>query len=383
MRSLSSLLLLALVVLIALAELPCSVLAGRDFYKILGVARNANDRAIKKAYRQMAKLHHPDRPLEEGQTKEEANARFQDIGAAYETLSDPEKRRVYDQAGEEGLKQQAGQQGGARDPFDIFGQMFGGGMRHGHGHGGDPSERRGEDIQLDLPVTLEDLYVGKVYEVKLHQQHLCSQCHGSGARHESDVQQCPHCQGRGSIIKMHQIGPGFMQQVQQPCGHCAGKGKIIKHKCPKCGGAKVGKGTRKLDVLLEAGMSDGARIEFEHMADESPEHAAGHVVFTVRTAPHSRFERRGNDLHTVQRITLREALVGFERTLRHLDGHEVPLRVAAGRVTSHGEVARIAKEGMPHHNAQSQRGDLYVKYEVEFPKELTQEQKAGLAAILQ
>jgi DnaJ-related protein SCJ1 len=206
--SVSLLLLLCLAVL-ALSELPCSAFGagGRDFYRILGVSRTANDRAIKKAYRSLAKLHHPDRPLEAGQTKEEANKKFQDIGAAYETLIDKEKRRVYDQGGEE-LLQKQGQQGGGggQNPFDIFGQMFGGGHRqHGHG-GGDPQERRGADIELDLPVTLEELYKGKVFEVSLKQQHLCPACRGTGARKESDVVQCPHCRGQGIVIKMHQIG---------------------------------------------------------------------------------------------------------------------------------------------------------------------------------
>ena len=301
--------------------------------------------------------------------------------AAYETLSDNDKRRIYDQSGEEGLKQQQNQGGGGgRDPFDMFGQMFGGGFHHGHGGHGAQEERRGEDIKLDLSVSLEDLYKGRVYEVQLKQQHLCSACRGTGARKESDVVPCGTCQGRGVVIKMHQIGPGFMQQVQQPCDVCSGKGKIIKAKCPKCKGAKVTKGTKQLDVMVEAGMPDGHRIEFEHAADEHPDHAAGHVVFTVATRPHERFVRKGNDLHYTQKISLLESLVGFSTSVVHLDGHIVPL--SSKGVTQHGDVARIVKEGMPHHNAASNKGDLFVRYEVIFPKTLTTEQKAGFEKIL-
>lgn len=224
---------------------------------------------------------------------------------AYETLSDKDKRRVYDQAGEEGLKQQAQQGGGGRDPFDMFSHMFGGGG-HGHGHHHAQEERRGADVTLDLPVSLEDLYKGRVFEVQMKQQHLCPKCRGTGARKESDVHQCHACGGRGVVIKMHQIGPGFMQQVQMQCDVCGGKGKIIKAKCPACQGAKVTKGTRKLDVLVEAGMPDGHRLEFEHAADEHPDHNAGHVVFTLRTQPHPKFERRGNDLHYTHTISLLE-----------------------------------------------------------------------------
>lgn len=376
-RSLSLLVLLCLAVL-ALSSLP-AVLAGRDFYKILGVPRNANEKAIKKAYRTMSKLHHPDRHQDEA-AKEEANKKFQDLAVAYETLSDPNKKRVYDQAGEEGLaKHSAGGGQQHQNPFDMFAHMFGGGGQR-HQHGGHNEEKRGDDTQLDLPVTLEELYKGKVFEVQLKQQHLCQHCRGSGARSEGDVQPCNACGGRGVVIKMHQIGPGFMQQVQQQCDRCHGKGKTIKHKCPLCKGAKLTGGVKKLDILLEAGMDDGARIEFEHAGDEHPDHAAGHVIFTVRAQKHPRFERKGNDLHVVERISLRESLVGFEHSLTHLDGHVVPL--TSSRVTQHGDVQRISREGMPLHNQASQKGDLFVRYEVDFPASLTKEQREGLEKIL-
>jgi DnaJ-related protein SCJ1 len=268
--------------------------------QILGVERRANDRAIKKAYRQLSKLYHPDK-----NKGEEAEKKFQDLAAAYETLSDKEKRRVYDQGGEEALKQGGGQQ---RDPFDMF-SHFGGGFG-GHGHMQNQEERRGEDVRLDLTVTLEDLYKGKVYEVQLKQQHLCHQCRGTGARKESDIVKCNTCQGRGVTIKMVSLGPGFMQQMQAPCDACQGKGKIIKAKCPKCAGRKVEKGTKKLDVMVEIGMPDGHKIEFENAADEHPDHAAGHVIFTVNTLPHPRFVRKGNDLHVTEQITLLEVSEG-------------------------------------------------------------------------
>lgn len=374
-RTLSPLSLLCLAVLLLVA-VPCFVLGGRDFYKILGLQRGANEKQIKKAYRSMSKLHHPDRHQNDVD-KEDANKKFQDVAAAYEALSDKDKRRIYDQSGEEGLKQQ--QSNGGQQHHDPFAAMFGfGGGQQVHQNS---EERRGEDIRLDLPVTLEDLYAGRVFEVQLKQQHLCSSCRGSGARKDSDIIQCTTCGGRGVVIKMHQIGPGFMQQVQQPCDVCAGKGKIIRAKCPKCKGVKVNKGTKKLDVMLEAGMADGYKIEFEHAADEHPDHAAGHVIFTVNTIPHKLFERKGNDLHFTQKITLLESLVGFTRSLPHLDGHLVSL--SSRGVTQHGDVQRIVREGMPLHNASSQKGDLFIKYEVEFPKTLTKEQKAGFQRILQ
>jgi DnaJ-related protein SCJ1 len=194
------------------------------------------------------------------------------------------------------------------------------------------------------------------------------------------VQQCGTCQGRGVVIKMVSLGPGFMQQVQQPCDVCGGKGKIIKSKCKTCSGKKVVKGTKKLDVMVEMGMPDGHRIEFENAADEHPDHAAGHIVFTVNTLAHPRFVRKGNDLHYTQSISLLESLVGFTHSITHLDGHTVP--ITSTKVTQHGDVQRISKEGMPIHNRSSDKGDLFVTYEVVFPKTLTQELKAGFEKIL-
>jgi len=359
-----------------------AVEGGRDFYRILGLARGASERQIKKAYRKMAQIYHPDK----NKNDEEAQKKFVDIAAAYEVLSDKSKRAIYDQGGEEALKQGGGGGGGGAgmDPFDLFSHFgfgFGGhGRRGGHHAHDDSSERRGADIQLDLAVTLEDLYKGNVYSVELRQQHLCSHCHGSGARSESDVEVCHTCQGRGVRIQMHQLAPGFVQQVQSSCEVCGGKGKVIRAKCPKCQGAKVEKGTRHLDILVEVGMADGHRIEFEHAGDEHADQAAGHVIFVLNTVPHPVFTRKDQDLHVVQHITLLEALTGFHRNLTHLDGHVVTL--SSNKVTQHGEVVRIKKEGMPHHNVPSMKGDLFVKYQVELPKTLTQEQKDGFAKLL-
>lgn len=363
---------LLLFCLLLLASLPVS-LCSRDFYSILGVSRGASERQIKKAYRQLSKLHHPDKNRGDA----EASKKFVDVAAAYEVLVDKEKRALYDRGGEEALKQGAGGGGGGgMDPFSMFSNFFGGGQQRG----GDPQERRGPDIQLDLSVTLEDLYKGKVYEVLLKQDQLCSHCHGSGAKSDSDVVQCKSCGGRGVQVKTMQLAPGFVQRFEEVCGACGGKGKTIRAVCPKCRGAKLVKGQRKLDILVEAGMADGNRVEFEHAADEHPEHAAGHVVFTIKTLPHPRFRREGDHLHVTQQITLRESLVGFDRKLVHLDGHEVSL--TSRGVTQHGHVARLSGEGMPRHHMSSQKGDLFVRYEVLFPAHLTPEQKAELDKIL-
>lgn len=367
---LSTLILLLLICTIIVVD------AGRNLYEVLGVKKNADDGAIKKAYRTLSKKWHPDKHP----NNDEAHNKFIEIGNAYEVLSDKDKRRVYDQSGEEGLKrhqQQSGQQ--QRDPFDIFSQFgFGGGF--GGQQQQQQEEQRGEDITLDLHVTLEDLYRGKTREVLVKNQVLCSHCRGTGADNENDVKQCHVCQGRGMTIRMQQLAPGFVQQVQAQCDHCGGKGKIKTSTCHVCGGHKIMKGEKNLDVTVEPGMPDGEQIIFENAADEHPDHAAGHIIFKVVTLPHKLFERRGNDLHLTYHITLLESLVGFHKQITHLDDHIVP--ITSKTITHPGQVTKLKGEGMPYHNSMSEHGDLYVKFVIDFPKTLTAEQKKGFSTIL-
>ena len=343
---------------------------GRDFYKILGLSRDAKGADIKRQYRSLSKTYHPDK----NPGDEAAHTAFLDVAAAYEVLSDKEKRRVYDQGGEDALKEDEKRKagGGGHDPFGgMFGGMFG--QR-------EQGERRGEDLTLDLVVTLEELYLGATKEVKVNGRHLCEHCRGTGADSDGDIHTCSECGGKGHTIIMQPIGPGFMQQIQQPCGRCQGKGKVIRKQCHVCKGHKTQKGERLLDIQVEQGMGDDSKIEFEHAGDEHPDHAAGHIVFKLLTAPHANFTRRRNDLHFTQRLTLLQALTGFDVAVRQLDGREV--RVQSSEITPHGHVTKVKGEGMPQHTVPSQRGDLYVRFEVDLPRTLTQAQKDGFAEIL-
>ena len=367
---LSHLLLLSLLLLCLLLPLQVSA-AGRDFYKILNLKRGASDKDIKKAYRTLSKQYHPDK----NPNDEAAHQAFVDVAAAYECLSDKEKRRVYDQGGEDALKEREKQQagGGGGDPFGgMFGNFF--------GHRQDAGEKRGDDITLDMVVTLEELYNGVVKEVKVKNKQLCEHCRGSGAETESDIHTCKECGGKGHTIHMQPIGPGFVQQVQQQCNRCGGKGKIVSKTCHVCKGAKLQKGERVLDIQVEQGMEDDSKIEFEHASDEHPDHAAGHLIFRIVTAPHANFTRKRHDLHYVHTLSLLESLTGFEVVVRQLDGRELTLK--SSEVTPQGHVMKVKGEGMPHHTVPSQKGDLYVKFKVALPKTLTQQQKDGFAEIL-
>ncbi|KAH6564230.1 hypothetical protein BASA82_001181 [Batrachochytrium salamandrivorans] len=347
--------------LLLLEFLVVAVLAGKDYYDILGVARSASKKEIKKAYRARSRQYHPDK----NPGDEIAEAKFVELAIAYEVLLDEEKRRLYDQYGEEGLKGHG--QKARQNPFDIFSQ-FG-----GSGGGGHRAERRGPSINMKMDITLEELFNGIEVEIEINKQIICPICRGSGAKSHAHVHTCTTCGGSGIRIVRQQIAPGFYQQVQTSCDACAGKGKIIKAKCTACDGHKVKRGSSQMAVQIERGMADGQTIIFEGEADQSPDHTAGNVKFTLNTAPHELFTRHDDSLSMSETITLREALLGFERTIKHLDGNN--LKFSRTAVTQHGFVQTIKGQGMPKHEFPSERGDLFIDYQVILPAKITAEQK--------
>jgi DnaJ-related protein SCJ1 len=345
-------------------------LASKDFYKILGVPRDASQQQIKKAYRQLSLTYHPDKHKGD----EEKKNKFEEISNAYEVLSDEEKRRTYDQYGEEGLKQGGGAK--FRDPFDIFSAFTGG---HGHFHG-QQEEQRGPSLELDLPVTLEDLYNGKTFQLLHKKQILCPKCRGTGAKNPDDVQKCTVCGGSGVQVKTQRLGPGFVTQTQVPCEKCNGQGRIIKSTCPHCSGQKVTQGEELLTVVIEQGMPEDHSIVLDGENDQNPGVNPGDIIFKIKTQPHPLFVRRGNDLHYKTTITLLEALVGYTKTIEHLDGHKV--EISSDGITKPGQIRVINEEGMPFHNFPSQKGNLFVEFTVLFPETLTEEQKEGFKKLL-
>jgi len=343
--------------------------AGKDFYSILGVKRDASQREIKKAYRDLSLKWHPDK----NKGNPEAEEKFVEISNAYEVLGDEEKRRKYDQFGEEGLKENGRTH--FSSPFDIFKSFGFGGTPNQQ-----PDEKRGPSVTIPLEVTLKDLYLGKELKVAHKKQVLCPKCRGSGAKRAEDVVICSKCKGTGVITVTQQLGPGFVTQTQRSCDKCGGKGKTIKSTCPYCNGKKVSIGEDTFTVLVERGMPDGHHIVFEQESDEDPEIVPGDVIFKISTLPDPVFKRDGHNLHMDYTISLLEALIGFKKTFKHFDGHEVV--ISKSDITKPGEIFVIKEEGMPHHDYPSQTGDLIIKFIIEMPQSLTEEQKEQFKKLL-
>jgi DnaJ-related protein SCJ1 len=382
----STMLLLSLIpkLLPLLALIALTLATTEDLYKILGLDRSCSERDMKKAYRTLAKKYHPDKSS--GDEK-----KFLEVTEAFEALSDPTTRKIYDQYGHDGLAnhKRGGQGGGqAHDPFDLFSRFFGGSGHFGGGNGG---VRRGPDMDVRLNVPLRDFYNGREMDFTLEKQQICEDCEGSGSE-DGQVETCSTCAGRGMIVQRHMIAPGMFQQVQRGCDVCGGTGKTIKHKCKVCGGAKVVRKPVTLVASLEKGMPKGHKLVFENEADEHPDHVAGNLnVFVMELEPTldetdaSRndgtfFRRKDQDLYWKEVLSLREAWMGeWTRNITHLDGHTVQLSRQRGQVVQPSQVETVTGEGMPtwqdghvheHDHDAEEFGRLLVEYVVVLPDQM-------------
>ncbi|KAG5502842.1 hypothetical protein JKF63_04611 [Porcisia hertigi] len=336
-----------------------------DFYAVLGLGEtreDATERDIKNAFRRLSKKYHPDVATGD---QDAYRLVYQRVQRAYEVLGDRRKRKVYDILGIDGVQkvEQPQQQQQHMNPFFAF---FGGAQM--------ANAERGEDMELLMVVSLEDMYRGAGHTSRFARRKICRGCKGTGARSSEDVVKCPHCQGHGRSVQRVQIAPGFVQQIEQVCPHCRGKGTHVAHVCPMCRGKMVLSGEAVLSVDIEEGLPEGHVLTYELEAHQTPGQVPGDVLLTVVSAPHPLFSRNGEDLHANVSISLKEALLGFKKTLTHLDGHEVVL-VRDG-VTQYAQRVRIVGEGMPRHHVPSERGDLYITYNVVLPAALSEEQRA-------
>jgi len=350
-----------------------------DFYKLLGVEKNASAEDIKKAYRKQAMKYHPDR----NPGNKEAEEMFKKVSNAYEVLSDPQKRATYDQYGaaafEPGGMGAGGMNaGGFRDARDIFRDIFGSGgggifesfFGGGGGHSEEEEDRRGNDLRFDLEISLEEAASGVEKTIKYRRHERCDACHGTGAEAGSSRKTCPTCHGHGQVV----ASSGFFQ-MRRPCPTCHGSGSIIEKPCKKCGGSGLSVATRTLTKNIPAGVDTGTRLRSSGDG-EAGEYGGeyGDLYLVIHVRPHELFERDGNNLFCTIPIKFTAAALGGTIRVPTLTGR-ADLRIPAG--TQNGEMFRLRGMGMPSLRGVG-KGDQYVRIQIDVPKTLSSEQKAKL-----
>jgi len=337
----------------------------RDFYEVLGVAKNASEAELKKAYRRLAMKHHPDR----NQDNKEAEHQFKEVKEAYEILSDPQKRAAYDQFGHAGVDPSAGAGGfgagaaGFGDIFsDVFGDIFGGGA-------GRSRQRvyRGADLQYELELTLEEAVFGTETQIEVPTHVQCESCDGSGAKAGTEPVSCHTCNGVGQV-RMQQ---GFFS-VQQTCPTCRGTGKVVEEPCDSCHGQGRIEKTNKLSVQIPAGVDTDDRVRLSGEGEAGMKGGpAGDLFVRVHVKPHQLFRRVDSDLHSEVPISFSLAALGGDVHVPTLDGR-IKLKIPAE--TQSGKLFKLRGKGVKSVRG-GRQGDMICKVQVETPVNLTNKQK--------
>ena len=358
----------------------------RDYYEVLGIGKNATEAEIKSAYRKLAKKYHPD--LNPG--NKEAEEKFKEVNEANDVLSNPDKRKRYDQFGFAGVDPNygAGQGGygggfggfgaGGVDLGDIFGDLFGGGFG---GFGGSSranpnAPRKGHDIQANVILTFEEAAHGCTKKVTLNRQQSCPDCGGNGCTPGSSPETCTECGGRGYVVTQQRTPFGVLQR-QQPCPHCGGRGTIIKNPCKTCRGTGKTSARKTLEVRIPAGIDDDQNVALRGQGDAGTNGGpAGDVIVHVTVKTDPVFERDGYDVYVRVPITYSQAVLGAEIEVPTVDG-KVAQRIPEG--TQSGTKFRLSGQGIQYLNGRG-RGNQYVIVEVEIPKKLNRAQRDALKA---
>lgn len=346
----------------------------RDYYEVLGVDRGADKDQIKKAYRKLAMKYHPDR--NHGDT--EAEARFKEIGEAYAVLTDDNKRARYDQFGHAGMSGAAGGGFGGGmdvDPFEIFrdfmggfgfGDIFGGAGGGGGSRRRGPRTYRGKDLQIRMPLTLEEIAEGTKKTIRVNRFQRCDSCDGSGTKEGREPATCPTCQGTGEV---KQVSRSFFGQVVNvtACPRCEGRGKVIEDPCEICGGKGRLKGASTVDVEVPAGVEEGHYLTLNEEGHVGPWGGpSGDLIVVFEQKKHDKFERNGDDILSSLRISIPEAVLGATVAVDTLDG-KVEMDIPAG--TQSGKVLRLKNKGIRHLRHHG-RGDQLVRVDVYIPEKI-------------
>ena len=349
----------------------------RDYYEVLGVPRDADEDALKKAYRKLAKKYHPDA----NPGDKEAEAKFKEASEAYSVLSDPQKRQQYDQFGHAAFEQGGGPGAGGFGGFggfdfggdmgDIFGDIFGGGRSRGRSNG----PMRGADLRASVRITFEEAISGCEKELELTLKDECNTCHGSGAKPGTHPETCSKCGGRGQVTYTQQSILGMVRNVQT-CPDCNGTGKIVKEKCSDCRGTGYTSSRKKIQVTIPAGIDNGQSIRIREKGEPGVNGGPrGDLLVQVAVSQHPIFKRQEYNIFSTVPITFPQAALGATIRIPTVDG-EVEYEVKAGTQTD--TKVRLRGKGVPSLRNKSIRGDHFVTLVVKVPETLNKEQKEAL-----
>ena len=361
----------------------------RDYYEVLGVSKNATDEELKKAYRRLAKKYHPDA---NPNNKEEAEKKFKEVNEAYENLSDPQKRKMYDQFGFNGPQGfgGAGQGGGyysysssgfdgfdMGDLGDIFSSFFGGGFG-GRSSRPNNGPRKGNDIRHDIEITFEDAFLGVKKEIVVTRSEECDTCHGSGARPGTSAETCSVCHGSGQLRQVQNTILGQMQTTRT-CTNCHGTGKVIKEPCTNCRGKGKVRKQARVSINIPAGINDNQTVVLRGEGDVGEKGGPkGDIYITVHLKRHSIYTRKGDNVLCDIPITITQATLGAELQIPMVNGEKVSYKIPDGTQT--GTKFTIKNKGFKSINSNWQ-GDFVFTVVVQTPKKLTSEQRELLTKL--
>jgi molecular chaperone DnaJ len=340
--------------------------AARDYYEVLGVARDASAEDVKRAYRKLALEHHPDRNPGDAA----AEQRFKEAAEAYAVLGDPAKRERYDRYGHAGTGNQPGFQN-VEEIFGAFGDLFGGGLFEQLFGGGRGRSRRGASLRVDLELTLEEVALGARKSIEIMRPERCDNCSGSGARPGTTPTRCATCGGHGQVVRSQ----GFLQ-IRQTCPTCRGEGTQIADPCPKCRGRGLVPRKAPIHITTPPGIDEG-HVERIAGQGEPGEQGGppGDLVVVIHVRPHDMFQRHGDDLLVQAKVRFRQAVLGDTIELPTLVGETVSLKIPAG--TQPFDRLTVRGHGMPRPDGYG-RGNLIVQVQVEVPSRVTAEQQEWL-----
>jgi len=309
-------------------------------YETLGIEKGVTKKDIRKAYMKLSRIHHPDKGGDEH--------KFKEISAAYEILSDEEKRAQYDKYGLEGV---SGDDVGSAGGEDLFSMFFGGGGGRSRRSAG---PRKGPSVNHPLKVSLEDLYNGKTVKLAVNRKII-----------KGTPKECSQCKGQGAVMEVRQVGPGMITQMQRACDVCKGQGQQCTYKSER----------KILEVHVEKGMCDNDKVTFRGMSDEVPKMEPGDINFIIKEKDHDLFKRKGADLLAVKEVSLNQALCGFTWKIKHLDGRVLVIKSRPGEVIKPEMneqlpfVKVVPDEGMPSKGNPFVKGNLFIMFRVKFPED--------------